>query len=266
VDGSGTWTAQAVAVGSDGTSRVLWTRSDGAAGLWSFDSSGNATVIGAVYGPFAGYTARSVGVSGDGTSRVLWATNTGSAGIWLMDENDLESYIGKTYGPYANYQAVSLATDDSGYSRVLWRDTNGAAGIWTFDPLGNETVIGPTYSLAGYVATAVGATDDTQFGVASSPTTGDATMLWAGSTSSGGSSTIWTFDPTNTEKLEGPVYGPFANFAATAFSMAASPSELGGSFDGTSRVLFNETNGASGIWTFGTEDAENIIGTLYGPF
>ena len=67
-DGSGPWSATALATGPDNVSHLLWNNLDGHVALWALDGSGNPTTV-TGYGPYT-----------DGTAQNLWRAVAVSAG------------------------------------------------------------------------------------------------------------------------------------------------------------------------------------------
>ena len=91
---------QKIAVGSDGNSRLLWDRSDGAGTVWSIDNNSNVLSYGSVSGPYPGWRAQSIASGADGYTRQLWSTTTGNVGLRLLQGTG-NSYVNAfSYGPY----------------------------------------------------------------------------------------------------------------------------------------------------------------------
>ena len=65
-DGNYTWSPYDIGVNpTNGRARVLWDRSDGAAGVWTMDANGNAVTIGPTYGPYDGWQAIGIATAND---------------------------------------------------------------------------------------------------------------------------------------------------------------------------------------------------------
>jgi uncharacterized repeat protein (TIGR03803 family) len=251
-----TWSAVDIAADINGTSRVLWNRTDGAAGIWNVDPTGAVTAIGAVYGPYTDsegtWTAKKLTVAADGRTRVLWTRADGAAGLWTLDAYGTEKRIGAIYGPYADTQgtwtAADFATAPNGQSRILWTRSDGAIGLWTMNPEDDLTSIGGVYGpIAGWTAKADGATGD-----------GTARVLW---TKADGEMGLWTMDAANAMQTVGTVYGPFTDSGGLWSAVG-----LGTSAGGGSQVLWTRADGAAGLWTFDGTDQAATIGAVYGPF
>ena len=103
---SPTWSARDVTADPNGTARLLWTRSDGAGGLWTMNASDAQSLIGPTYGPYVTsgkpWTVAALATAPDSTSRLLWTRSDGAAGLWTMNASDAMSAVGPTYGPYAS--------------------------------------------------------------------------------------------------------------------------------------------------------------------
>ena len=154
------WNAHDVTVAPNGTSRILWTRSDGAAGIWALNASGVETAVGPTYGPYAGWTAKAIGAASDGTSRILWTRSDGAAGLWTMNATGTQIKVGAIYGPYSDshgmWSASDLGTSSDGTSNVLWTRSDGAAGLWIFNSADAAMTLGTVYGpFAGFTAAAL---------------------------------------------------------------------------------------------------------------
>ena len=139
--GSLTWDARALAGGSDSLTRLLLVRSDGAAAVWTLNSSGFQSSSSAFAQP-SGYSCLGLAVGGDNLTRLLWAnTSGGGVGIWtLSSSGGSVSSSTPLLGPPAGYVAVGMAAGLDNLVRLLWSDGQGDAQVWTIAAGGTYTV------------------------------------------------------------------------------------------------------------------------------
>lgn len=121
------WTALQVAAGSDGTVRVLWTRTDGQMALWKVRNDGSFDH--SEYGPYPGWSARFLSVAPDSTVRVVWTHTGGQVAFWILDARG--GFQHAEYGPYAGWSPSALATGPDGLSHIAWNHTgDGTVSLW----------------------------------------------------------------------------------------------------------------------------------------
>jgi len=138
------WDAKAIAGGSDSLTRLLLVRGDGAAAVWTLDSSGYVGSSSAFAQP-AGYSCRDVAVGGDNLTRLLWVnTSSGGAGVWTLTSGGVFGSSTPLLGPPAGYTAVGMAAGPDNVVRLLWSDGVGDAQVWTVAADGTYT--SATYS------------------------------------------------------------------------------------------------------------------------
>lgn len=222
------WDPRAVADGSDGLTRVLWTNADGSAALWLVGPGGNQAHR---IGPVAGWTAVDVAASIPGTTHLLWTDVEGRVALGIVG-NAGDVSMGRAYGPYPGWTAVAIADGQDGLTRVLWRRFDGSAGLSFFGSGG----LLASYGLGGAsgwtaVDVAVGAD-------------GQSRILW---THRDGRMALWRVDGDGNPTARGPVYPPPAGFWA---SRVASGS------DGLTRVLWTGPSGSAVLWTM---SADNVF-------
>jgi hypothetical protein len=93
------WRATSEAVGSDGNTRLLWTKADGTAVIWNVNAATGQVSAGPDLGPYAGWTAAHLAAGADGCLRLLWDGANGQESLWSLDAagNPLGA---ETFGPY----------------------------------------------------------------------------------------------------------------------------------------------------------------------
>jgi hypothetical protein len=144
---------------SDSSLRMLWENfgtydnnnnySGDIAGIWSFDTNGNQTKVGQIYGPYSGWSADALAALPDGTSRVEWDnlnSKFDEIGLWGFNSSDSVSFEGPAYGPYNGWilQGIDIARSDNTF-RLLWTRDDDAAGLWSVNSSGSQTSVGPTF-------------------------------------------------------------------------------------------------------------------------
>ena len=215
------WEARTLAVGPDGTLRVLWAGADGAAALWSLPgwslTGGSLTREGfgggepeaLDCGPFAGWAARSLAVGPDNLAHLLWTRGDGAASVWRVGAEG--RVVPSEYGPYAGWDAVGVAAGRDGASRLLWRSAGGYASLWDAAQAGGDdraaderpqTVHGP---FKGWSAV----------GVASAGAGGAAHLLWRHD--GGGLASVWHLGAADGGGHE--EYGPYAGWVPVALAV-----------------------------------------------
>lgn len=222
------WNSKAVAEGSDGLTRVLWTSDDGSAALWLLGPQGNQASY--RLGPAAGWTAVDVAASGAGTTDLLWSNFDGRIALWRIDNAGGVS-PGPISGPYPGWTAVAAADGKDGLARVLWNRTDGLAGLSLHGTKGllASYQFGP---VAGWTANdiAVGADGQTR-------------ILW---THQDGRMALWRVDDAGNPTALGPIYSPPPGLTASRISAGA---------DGRTRVLWSGTEDAV-LWVM---SADNVF-------
>jgi hypothetical protein len=165
-----------LSVGSDGTTHLLWTNTDGRTEITSVAVSG-ALAGDTTYGPYSGWTARSLSDGADGQTRVLWRNTDGRVGLSLVDAGHIVATSRFAPGPGWTARDVAVAVDNQ--ARILLVNADGRMVLWSVDNSGavtnSESVYGPPVS--GQEATRVSAGPD-----------GLTRVLW---TSPKGTGTLW---------------------------------------------------------------------------
>jgi hypothetical protein len=223
------WQSRAVADGSDGLTRVLWTNDDGSAALWLLGPEGNHASY--RLSPAAGWTAVDVAASTPGTTHILWTDADGRIALWSVANAGAIS-TGPAYGPYPGWTAAAIADGQDGLTRVLWNRADGSAALALFGAAG-LVASHPFGPVAGWRAVdiAVGADGQTR-------------ILW---THQDGRMALWRVNGDGNPTALGPIYPPPPGF--TASRIAAGP-------DGLTRVLWSDVNGNAILWTM---SADNIF-------
>jgi Tol biopolymer transport system component len=222
------WNARAVADGSDGLTRVLWSHFDGSVALWLLGPTGN--LASSRYGPVAGWTAVDVSVGPDDRTHILWTNTDGRMGLWSL--NGSGSVVSAaSFGPYSGWIARSISDGPDGLTRVLWSKNDGSVGLSLIGAGG----IVATYRFAGEPGwsardIAVGSDNQTR-------------ILRA---NADGRVVLWSVDNSGTMTNAGTVYGPpVSGQAATRISAGA---------DGLTRVLWTSPVGTGTLWLMGLDN------------
>ncbi len=148
------WSGQALASSSGGFTHILWDNANGAATLWSVETSGS-TAVSPVYGPYSNWQAISLATGLGGVRDLLWAhSGDGQAALWQVNPDG--TYTPTLYGPFSGYQAMGVAAGPDGVAHLLWNGTNGVESLWSVNGDGTytHTEYGP---FSGWTATAVSA-------------------------------------------------------------------------------------------------------------
>lgn len=217
------WTAASISVGGDGGTRILWTKSNGTASIWTINSGGEIS-YGPSYGPFSGWTPRKIVTGADNKTRIWWTNANGSISYWTVDAAGGIAYS-PTYGRYSGWTAMDIAIGPDAKTRILWTNPSGAISIWTVSAAGAVTY-SPTYGpYSGWTALgiSVGGDDKTR-------------VLWG---QPNGAMSYWTIDPQN-RTVYSPIYGPYSGWAPKGISTGA---------DNSNRIMWSGTDGSTSFWT-----------------
>lgn len=233
-----TWTAISIAAGSDGKTRLLWTKADGSASFWTVDGAHHITYS-QVYGPFAGWTARKIGVSPSGAAEIFWVNSDNSVSIWTVSAAGAVSYS-PTYGPYTGWTPVDFSVGADGSACVLWNEASGASRYTSISAAGAATTSAVYGPFTGWTAShiAVGPHGDTR-------------LLW---NSPNGAASYWTITAASSITYSA-AYGPFAGWSCTGIGVGA---------DGKTRLQWNN-GGATSFWTI--DGAGHVAcSQVWGPY
>ena len=240
------WTAVDAAVGSDSSTRILWSYPDGRAALWSLDwTSGNYTQ-GPVFGPYDGgvWQATRIACGTDGISHVLWNRGDGTLSLWWLNANNTFQK-NRLYGPFAGWVAADIAVGSDNLARILWTNVNdGRAVVWSVDVNGvvsnNTNSYGP---YPGYTAVALGCGSD-----------GLTRLIWANPL---GIASYWMMSASNQEQSF-TLYGPYTNWIPTDIDVGS---------DKLARVLWTNTVDGRGIvWSVDANGNPTNNKNFYGPY
>ncbi len=232
------YTAQAVADGPDGRTRVLWDRSDGTMSVWNLDNVAGAFTH-HEFGPYAGYTAKAVSVGADNTTHVLWDNSSGLTSVWDYSTAG-GTFSHQEYGPYAGYAAQAIADGPDGRTRILWDRSDGLVSVWSLDNVSGQFSHQEFGPYAGYTAKAVSVGPD------------NATRILWGNTD--GHMSLWNYS-TGDGSFTQNTYGPYGGWSAAAVGVGA---------DGAPRVLWNYTDGTMSLWR--VDAGGGFTFTNYGPY
>lgn len=99
---------QAVGVGGDNLTRLLWNNPDGSVSLWRLNADASVTAY--TYGPFSGWRAQSLTVGTDNVSRILWDNTSGYATVWDVNNQGI-NFNANSENAYsiAGYAAAAVA-------------------------------------------------------------------------------------------------------------------------------------------------------------
>ena len=122
---------QVMDVGTDGRTRVLWTRTDGRISIWVLDAALNG-VLAREHGPVFGWLPQGIGVGSDGRTRVLWKSTDGRISVWVLDAA-LNVVLYREHGPFLGWTPQTLSVGNDGRTRVLWKNTDGHISVWLLD-------------------------------------------------------------------------------------------------------------------------------------
>ncbi len=221
------WDPRAVADGSDGLTRVLWTNVDGSAALWLVGPGGNQASY--RIEPAGGWTAVDVAASVPGSTHLLWTDVEGRVALGKV-WNKGDSSMGRAYGPYPGWTAVAIADGQDGLTRVLWRRFDGSAALSFFGSGG----LLASYKLggaAGWTAADVAVGAD-----------GQSRILWI---HRDGRMALWRVDGDGSPTALGPVYAPPSGYMASRIAAGS---------DGLTRVLWTSLSGSAVLWTMSTDN------------
>lgn len=126
-DPSTTWTATAIAVGTDGDTRILWQCHDGRWGLEFFGPLRDQIVTASQIS----VDPVDIAVAANGKAWMLFTATSGQMFVIQMGPFDIPTF-GHAYGPAAGWSAVAIADSAEG-AWVLWRCTDGRAGLSLHD-------------------------------------------------------------------------------------------------------------------------------------
>ncbi len=221
------------------STHVLWTKSNGQASFWNYNSSaGSFTQI--TYGPFAGWSAVAAADGPDGQTRLLWDKTDGTASVWSLNAAT-SSYSQFSFGPYPGWTAKTLSVDSGGTTHILWTNTSGQASVWNYSTSTGrytQTSYGP---FAGWTAKAIADGSD-----------GKQRVLWD---KPDGTASVWSLNNA-TASYSQFSFGPYPGWTAAALSVGT---------DNTTHVLWNKGDGSASVWNYHTADGTFSQNT-FGPY
>lgn len=248
---SGNWTPKRVGIAGDGLTRLLLARTDGAATIWTLNSSlgfGSST---ATYGPYAGWSPVDMAVARDGSLRVLWTTSAGQASIWNINTAGTVS-ISPTYGPFSDaggtWSTRKMAVGGDGLVRLLWNRSDGQVSLWLLDSALNQAAVSPSYGPYGQGYYALGLALDTS----ASSDNKNRVLL----TRTDAAGTFWRLSSDNTTLEINTGFGPYPGWTPQALS-------VGG--DGQMRALWTNTDGHAAFWKLSPDGTTFVVNTTFGP-
>jgi len=229
----------------DGKSDILWQNTDGEVQI--SELNGTSIIGGGTVGGNPGPSWHAIGTgdfNGDGKSDILFQHTNGHVGIWELDSNQIIGGQGTLVGsnPGSAWQAVGTGDfNGDGCSDILFQHTDGWVGLWEL--IGTVVIEGP--------GTIVGSNPGPSWrAVGTGDFNGDAKsdILFQHTNGLVG---IWELDGTNVIGGSGTLVGgnPGASWQVKSTGDYNN--------DGYSDILFQQADGAVGLWELvGT----NVIG------
>jgi FG-GAP-like repeat len=130
-DGTTTWTPDPAETGST-VSGILWQNTDGQASVWALN--GTDVTGGGTAGPNPGPSWKAIGTgdfNDDGLSDILWQNTDGQASIWEMNGATRIGGGAVSVNPGPSWKAIGTGNfNGDGYSDILWQNANGQVSIW----------------------------------------------------------------------------------------------------------------------------------------
>jgi hypothetical protein len=150
------WMPVDISVGTDGATRLLFTRVDGAMYVGSLDASGIFTP-GPPYGPAGGWSAIALAGAPDGGTRVLWRSIDGRSALSTHRAGVMEASF--KWDASADGAVADVDVGADGKARILVADAAGEARIWTVAADGSR-VSGGSLEIAGLAPRRIAAGTD----------------------------------------------------------------------------------------------------------
>jgi hypothetical protein len=239
------WSGQAVAVGADNQSRLLWTGEAGAAAsLWTVSPDFAVQNHGA-RGPLPGWRVLSLSAAGsDNKSRLLWTYMDNSATIELLrPDGSAETEV--EYGPFADWTPTALATGaGDNKTRLLWTHADGRASVWLLGPdlrFEDGQEFGPFPGWRPRALSVGGGDNKTR-------------LLWG---HTNGAASLWTLG-SSVRFESGHEFGPFAGWTPRNVSASAGA-------DNKVRLLWTHADGRASVWSLSASSTLEG-GAEHGPF
>ncbi len=213
---------------ADGSADILWQNANGQAAIWEMNGT---TLIGGgsvTPNPGAGWTAIGTGdFNHDGHSDILWQNSDGQAAVWEMNGNTVIGGGAVTPNPGPGWKAVGTGDFNAdGSADILWQNADGQAAIWEMN--GNTLIGGGTVTPnpgPGWKAIGSGDFNDD----------GHSDIVWQNASS--GQVAIWEM---NGNTLIGG--------GTVSSNPGPSWHAIGTGGEGSSDILFQNTNGQTVIW------------------
>ena len=222
------WNARAVADGSDGLTRVLWSHLNGSAALWLLGPTGNLASY--RYDSVAGSQAVDVAVGTDNTTQILWTHTNGRTEVTSVAVSGAQ-ISRTTYGPFGGWLARSISSGPDGLTRILWIEAGGRVGLSLVDA-GHIVATHRFAGARGWSARDIAVGSDNQ-----------TRILWA---NTDGRMALWSVDNSGALTNSGTIYGPPSSGQnATRISAGA---------DGLTRVLWTSPAGNGTLWLMGLDN------------
>lgn len=139
----------------DSTLHMVWSNDSNvnvpgdAMSAWSLTTTGTATSMGQVYGPYSNWRVYAIVANRDSTSRVVWTEqdtdrNDIAISVWTLNGANQQIKTSPTYGPFAGWTLDTGSFDPFNSAfRLLWQRSDQAASTWSLDYSGTATALGP---------------------------------------------------------------------------------------------------------------------------
>ena len=206
------------------------------------------------------WVAQGVATANDAYSQVLWG-GPNVMGVWTMDPSgNLYAGANFIYGPFSGWNATAISvnpTNDS--SRVLWANDDGEMCVWALNPDGSYNN-GGAHGYGPYAGAYPGQTGRWHPRAIATNNNGLTYVLWYDADD--GYLGLWSLNTDGTIAQVSGVMGPISpDWQPTA--MSVNPSS------GYCRILWNRTDGASGIWVMDSNlnyytGGQNVFGPYSG--
>jgi hypothetical protein len=132
-----TYMARSYHMDNDGKERILWSRNDGMAVLWTLNEAGTAAESFKTYGPYPQWVPVSYHQDENGVRRILWTSkDPGVAVLWKLkaDQSGPEENVDIYEVGNPNWHAITFGQDDDGTFRIGWTNVGGGqAVLWEME-------------------------------------------------------------------------------------------------------------------------------------
>ena len=227
-------------VPSGNSSTLLWASANGAASVWTMNSSGNMVSWAITNGAYPGWTARSYHLNSGGTADMLWVKNSnGTASVQTLNSSGMVSNW-YAYGPESDaigtWTAVSYHPNSDGTGNLLWVRTDGTPSVWLLDSGGNMINWHEYPQFSGWTVTDYRQNCD-----------GTANLIYV---KTDGTASVWTVNSSNFGLISYALFPSIPDSAGTWFARSYYRNS-----DGTANLLWVRTDGFASDWTLNSSNA-----------